>query len=87
MIITIGFANIHHIDTIKRQEKLFFSLRTLRIYSLNHFPMYHATVVTTVIMLYITSPVLIYLITGNLHPASPPPSSDSLYPAASGNHV
>ena len=43
-------------------------MRNLRTYySLNNFPMYHTTVLTMVIMLHITFPVLFYLITGSLY--------------------
>ena len=42
-------------------------MRTLRIYSLYNFPMYHTAVLAIVIMLYITSLVLIYLITESLY--------------------
>lgn len=66
MIATIGSANIHHlIDIIKRKErrKNVFLLvkRTLRLYSLNIFPIYHTAVLAIVIILYIASLVLIYL--------------------------
>ena len=42
-------------------------MRTLRVYSLNSFQLYHAAVLTLLIMLYITSLVFIYLITGSLY--------------------
>ena len=42
-------------------------MRTLRIYSLNQFQIYQTAVLTTIIMRYVTSPVLIYLITGGLY--------------------
>lgn len=41
-------------------------MKMLRIYSLNHFPIYHTSVLA-IIMLYIISPVLIYLIIGILY--------------------
>ena len=52
---TIGLVNIHHlIDPIKTKEnKFLLVIRTLRIYSLNIFPIYHTKVSTIVIMLYI----------------------------------
>ena len=37
------------------------------IYSFNNFLIYHIAVLATVIMLFITSPVLIYLITGSMY--------------------
>ena len=40
---------------------------TLRIYSLNNFPVYQTAVLTVANMLYIASPVLIYLIAGSLY--------------------
>ena len=66
---------------------MFFSLmmRTFRIYLLSNFQIYHTAVLTIVIILYIISPVLIYLTAGSLHPSTP--SSDSpTPPLASGNH-
>ena len=42
-------------------------MRTHKMYSLNSFPVYHTAVLPIVMMLYITSLVLIYLITGNLY--------------------
>lgn len=42
-------------------------MRTLRVYSLNNFQLYHTAVLTLLIMLYITSLVFIYLITGSLY--------------------
>ena len=42
-------------------------MTTLRIYSLNSFPIYHTAVVPIAIMLYITSLGLMYLITGSLY--------------------
>ena len=59
-------------------------MRTFRIYSLNNFPIYPSAVETLVIMLDITSPVLIYLVTGSLDlsnsfiqfPLPPPPPSE-----------
>jgi len=57
-------------------------VKALRIYSFNNFSIYHTAVLTIVIVLYLTPPVFIYLITGNLYsaPPSPPPSSSSLSP-------
>ena len=60
-------------------------MRTLRIYSRNNFAMYHTAVLTVVIMLYTTSLVLTYLVTGSLYllttfllfPLPPPPASDN----------
>ena len=58
-------------------------MRTLRIYSLNNFPIYH-TAVLIIFIMYITSLVLIYLITGSLDLLTafiqfllPPPSASS----------
>ena len=47
-------------------EKMFLVMRTLRFYSPT-FLMGHISVVALVILLYITSPALIYLITGSLY--------------------
>ena len=41
-------------------------MSTVRIYALN-FQIYHTALLTAVILTYITSPGLIYLITGSLH--------------------
>ena len=60
MITTIGSANIHHlIELVKRKKhrKGFLVIRTLRIYSLNNVPLYHA-VVLTVLLVYISSTYL-----------------------------
>ena len=60
MITTIGSANIHHlIELVKRKKhrKEFLVIRTLRIYSLNNVPLYHA-VVLTVLLVYISSTYL-----------------------------
>lgn len=40
-------------------------MRTLRIYTLNNFPIYHLAVLPAVTLPHITSPGLIYLITGS----------------------
>ena len=51
----------------RKKAKIFLLvMRTLRIYSLNNFPIYHIAVLAIIIMLYITYLVLIYLITGNV---------------------
>ena len=42
-------------------------MRTLRIYSLNNVHVYYRAVLTIVAMLYITSPALVYLVTGSLY--------------------
>ena len=51
------------------REKKFFPLvmRSLRISSVNNFPVYNTAVLAIVVVLYITSLVLIYLITGSLY--------------------
>ena len=51
-----------HIDTIK-EKKILLVMRTFRIYSLNNFLIYNRVVLTTVIILYIKTLILIYLIT------------------------
>lgn len=50
-------------DTTRRKEKHFLLVVTLRIYALSNFCMYRPAA----FMLYITSLVLIYLITGSLY--------------------
>lgn len=53
-------------------------MRTLRIYSLNNFQIYHTEVLTIVVSLFITTPILIYL-TGFDHlPPIPDPTPHSL---------
>ena len=42
-------------------------MRVLRIYSLNNYPVYYKAVVVIVIMLYITSLALTYLLTASLY--------------------
>ena len=58
-----------HTDTEKKKRekknKLFPVIRTLRIYSLNGFQIHQTTTLTIVIILYITSLVSVYLITGS----------------------
>ena len=48
-------------------KNILFVMRTLRFYSLNNFPTYHRAILAIVIMLYITSLVLTYLITESLY--------------------
>ena len=73
MIATIGSANIHpHRNTIKRKEEkkenhFLLAMRTLGIYPLNNFLVYLTALLALVIMLYITSLVLISLMTGSLY--------------------
>lgn len=48
--------------------KIFFLvMRNFRIYSFNNFQIYYTAVLTVVIMLFLTSPVIIFLITGRLY--------------------
>lgn len=70
MMITSS-ANICRLIQIKYKEKkkeksILLVRGTLRIYTLNNFPAYHTTVSTTVIVLYVTSPGCLHLITGSL---------------------
>ena len=51
-------------------------MRVLRIYSLNNYPVYYKAVVAIVIMLYITSLALTYLLTASC--TFRPPSSNPL---------
>ena len=61
MITTIGSANIHHlIELVKRKKhrkEFLVVIRTLRMYSLNNVPLYHAAVLT-ILMVYISSTYL-----------------------------
>ena len=59
MITTIYLTNIHFlIDTITRKlkwtKRILFVMRTLRIYFLNNFPLYHIALLAIVFMLYVT---------------------------------
>ena len=92
MISTVDSANIYLLIKIqqKREEKgkfFLFIMRTHRICFLNHFPVYHAAVLTTVIMLYIIFLVLLCFVSStylsyiwkfvpfyHLHPVSPFPT-------------
>ena len=69
MIITVSWHPSSLIDTKKKKEKNFCAcvMRTLRTYSFNKFQIYHTAGLTIVIMLYIISPGLIYLISGSLY--------------------
>ena len=49
------------------EEEFFPMMRTLRIYTLNQFHIQYTTVLIMLIMLYITSLGLIYLITARLY--------------------
>ena len=61
-------------------------MRTLRIYSLTNFSIYHTAVLTIVVMLYIPSLVLIYLTTRSVHSLITFLQFLLLTPPASGNH-
>lgn len=63
MITTISLANIHPPGTKRNVFSL--EIRTFRIYSLCNFQICPTALSTTVLMLYITPPVPIYLITGS----------------------
>ena len=77
---------------MKRKKRNISSwVKALRIYSFNNFSIYH-TAVLTIVMLYLTPPVFIYLITGNLHSACPSITPTFLLlplsqPSDSGNHM
>ena len=62
MITTVSLVNI-----TSHSYNLFLLMRTLKIYFLSNFQIYNIVLLTTVTMLYITSPVLIYVITGSLY--------------------
>ena len=69
MITTIGLVNIIISCRYnkKKRKKFLLVMRTLRIYSLENFPICHTAMLTIVTMLSITALVLIYLITGSLY--------------------
>ena len=46
-------------------------MKTFKIYSFSNFQIYNKVLLTIVIMFYITSPELIYLITGSLYLLTP----------------
>ena len=64
MMTTICLVNIYHLINTKKKILV---MRTLRVYSLNNFHRYHSAVSATVIVLYVPSLVLMYLITGSLY--------------------
>ena len=74
-------------DTIKKEKKkendALLVMRTLKIYYIINFPIYHTSVLATVIMLYLTSPVLIYkwksVLSNHLSPILPHPTPASGY--------
>ena len=63
MITTINLINIQTTHSFT----VFLVTTTFKIYSLSNFQIYHGMLLTVVIMLYITSSGLIYLITGSLY--------------------
>lgn len=67
IITTIGSANIYCLIYIQERDKKNFIpvMKTLRMCS--NFPIYHRAALAIIIMLYITSLALIYLITGCLY--------------------
>lgn len=61
-------------------------MRTVRVYSLSNFATYHVAVLTMVTVVYFTSSVLVYLITGSLCPLDTLLLSPLLLPTTSGNY-
>lgn len=61
-------------------------MRTLKIYFLSNFHIYNRVVLTTVTMLYITSPRLIYFITGSLYLWTPSTHFTHFPLSTSGDH-
>ena len=60
--------SFHIIARKREKEKMFFLvMSTFKIYSLFSFQIYHTAVLTIVIMFYVTSPEIIFLITVNLY--------------------
>lgn len=86
MITTVGLVNFHHWPSY---TLFFLWWELLRIYSPSNFQIYSIWLLTIVIMLYITSPELIYLISGSLyllttfthfpHPSPPPQATTNLF--------
>lgn len=80
---SINLVIIHH-HTYYWQKKVFLVMTTYKMYSLRKFQVYNTILFIIVIMLYIISPCLIYLVTGRshlqnpfthfAHPLSPPSS-------------
>ena len=81
-------VNTLYIKYISIERKNFLLvMRTFIIYSLNNYTIYHTAVLTTVIMLYITSLILIKLKTGNLYLGSTFLQFTILLPSTSGKHT
>ena len=64
MITTVNLVNIHHHTYV---NFFFLVMRGLKIYSLSNFQIYNIVLLTRVTLLYVTSPGLIYFITGTLY--------------------
>ena len=80
MITTISLVNIYHHTQL---QDFFLVMRTFMISSLSDFQIPNTVLLTTVTMLFITSPWLSYFITGSLYlwvpsPISPHPTSPLL---------
>ena len=54
MITTINLVNIHHLVRIQKKKKISPVMKTIVIYSLSNFQIYHTTVLIIFIILYIT---------------------------------
>ena len=63
MITAISLVKIHHLTLLQT----FFLVRTFKIYSLSNFQTCNVVLLTTVTVLYISSPEFIYLITGSFY--------------------
>ena len=92
MITTINLVNICYLiqkqggKTEKKRKKFLLVMRTFRICSFSNFQIYHTVVLTIVIMMYIASPILIYLITVSLYLLTTFVPFAHPSPPASGNH-
>ena len=65
MITTVGLVDIRHLtDTMKRKTNFLLVMSMHGVYSLNSFPIFHVAVWSIVIMWYLPSLVIIYLISG-----------------------
>ena len=66
-----SYHSSSHMDMIRKNKKkgkhFLPMMRNLRVYSLNKFPIYYISVLVIVIILYITSLELIYLVTESLY--------------------
>ena len=85
MVNMISLVNVHH-HTCYSYKIFFLVMRTFKIYYFSNLQICNTVLLTTVNMLYITSPWLLYFITRNLYLLTPSTHFTHPPPSASGNH-